>query len=106
MCILSPPLTLIIPAEIIERYLAGKYSFLRSHSSNQLYYEVPTSYSALEVEMPTALSREGPNVSMNDFGRFFNRFCMVSIATMIAVTVPCFGAVSMNSISIGFLLLF
>ena len=93
-------MTLIIPAEIIERYLAGKYSFLRSHSSNQLYKEVPTSYSALEIETPTSLSREGPDVSMSDLGRFVNRFCMVCIATMIAITVPCFGAVSTNSISI------
>ena len=86
---------MIIPAEIIEKYLTQNFQFLRVRTSSQVYMEVSTNYNSLEIE--TAESKKNVDASISDIGRFGNRALMVLFATCVAVSVPCFGAVNAHS---------
>jgi hypothetical protein len=59
-----------------------------------LYAEVSSNYRSLEIE-PSS-ENGGEDCEPSDILRYINRAALVIIATITAIFVPCFGAVSLK----------
>ena len=119
--LLSAPLLLIVPSEMIEKYLMHHYPILvapaivtnRTRSwheyirsiSPSVYSSSGTNYSSIELELGE--SRDGVR-SANEFGendiadeggemkfiaRCINRAVLLTISTSLALILPCFGSI-------------